>query len=101
VFLDEVHAVRGLLAVWVSHIHADHHLGLLAVLARRRQMGCGPLLVVGPCDVHSWLDEYVAFQPLDFVFVDAAGMCAPVDGATPLPADPYARCPLPPPVSAC
>ena len=38
-------------AVWISHIHADHHVGLPRLLnARKRLLGdnCPPLLVIGP-----------------------------------------------------
>jgi len=36
--------------VWISHMHADHHLGLLHVLELRAalQPGGPPLLVIGP-----------------------------------------------------
>ncbi|GAM22769.1 hypothetical protein SAMD00019534_059440 [Acytostelium subglobosum LB1] len=42
--------------VWISHIHSDHHLGLLGLLERRAQIlkqrsggvGSTPLVVIGP-----------------------------------------------------
>jgi len=30
--------LASLTGVWISHIHADHHLGLLRVLAERRAL---------------------------------------------------------------
>ena len=45
---DAARRVSELHAVWVSHMHADHHGGLYPLLARRAAMGCGPLLVIGP-----------------------------------------------------
>ncbi len=43
--------IANLRAVWISHIHADHHVGLPRLLnARKRLLGhdCPPLLVIGP-----------------------------------------------------
>ena len=46
----ELTLARQLKAVWISHPHADHHLGLLRVLSERRRLlvmaGCFTLLVV-------------------------------------------------------
>lgn len=49
--------VAALQAVWVSHRHADHALGLGAVLAAR-PANAPPLLVVGPSEVGRWLDTW-------------------------------------------
>jgi ribonuclease Z len=55
--VDEV--TTSLQAVWISHMHADHHLGLLTVLAVR--MGTvPPLLVIGPPQLGLFLKEYCA-----------------------------------------
>lgn len=43
--------VVGLKAVWISHIHADHHVGLPRLLNVRQQLmgpDAPPLLVLGP-----------------------------------------------------
>lgn len=43
--------VANLQAVWISHIHADHHVGLPRLLNARKQLlghDCPPLLVIGP-----------------------------------------------------
>jgi ribonuclease Z len=48
-------------AVFVTHIHADHHLGLPKFLELRSQamarsgMRAKPLLVVGPKVLYKWL----------------------------------------------
>ena len=81
--------VRDLKCVWISHTHADHHLGLLSLLAKRppppppppspshakeggdeqqqqqeeqeEQEGFAPpLLVMGPERLRNWLAEYSA-----------------------------------------
>ncbi|XP_053309228.1 zinc phosphodiesterase ELAC protein 2 [Spea bombifrons] len=51
-------------AVFISHIHADHHTGLLSVLLER-QRACKskgkaftPVLVVGPSLIMTWLNQY-------------------------------------------
>ena len=50
--------IRRLKCVWISHIHADHHVGLPSILARRRALtGDGaetdPIVVVGPKDLRT------------------------------------------------
>lgn len=40
--------VAGLAAVWISHRHADHMLGLPCLLAHRPRR-CPPLLIIGGC----------------------------------------------------
>ena len=43
-----------------SHMHADHHVGLVSVLAARasRHPSLPPLLVVGPTHLGTWLNTY-------------------------------------------
>ncbi|XP_045149398.1 zinc phosphodiesterase ELAC protein 2 isoform X1 [Echinops telfairi] len=62
---DEVDRVLGTLAaVFVSHLHADHHTGLLnLVLQRERALASlgqplHPLLVVAPTQLRAWLQQY-------------------------------------------
>ncbi|GLE03815.1 hypothetical protein PINS_up012726 [Pythium insidiosum] len=61
--------VRRLKCVWISHNHADHHLGLLRLLSYRQSLGqnvdgereaLSPLMVIGPTPVEHWLKEYAA-----------------------------------------
>lgn len=60
---DAVVEVAALCAVWVSHKHADHCLGLPALIAARPAT-CRPLLVIGPWAVREWLAEVRAAFPL-------------------------------------
>ena len=65
---DGVAAVlRRLTCVWVSHLHADHHLGLArllgAVTALRARGDQPPLLIVGPRGLGLWLATYTALLP--------------------------------------
>ena len=59
--------------VWVSHMHADHHLGLPALLEARARLapGAKPLLVVGPNLLQTWLRRAAAalHAPVAFNFV--------------------------------
>ena len=51
-----VDAVR---CVWISHMHADHHLGLVRVISERSKASAGvpPLPVIGPRPLGEWLHE--------------------------------------------
>ncbi|XP_006863574.1 PREDICTED: zinc phosphodiesterase ELAC protein 2 [Chrysochloris asiatica] len=62
---DEVDRVLGTLAaVFVSHLHADHHTGLLNILLQRERALASlgkpmcPLLVVAPSQLRPWLQQY-------------------------------------------
>lgn len=45
--------------VWISHMHADHHLGLLNVLAVRADISAEyPLIVAGPSQLNNFLTEF-------------------------------------------
>ena len=58
-------ALARLSLVWISHHHADHHLGLLRLLAAAsslRPPSAPPLLVVGPRAVGTFLAAYQALS---------------------------------------
>jgi ribonuclease Z len=44
-------------AVWISHPHADHHLGLIRLLKDRRQLGTEKLLIIAPTPIFRFLDD--------------------------------------------
>lgn len=58
--------------VLISHDHADHHLGLLLLLALRSQSKASqPLLVIGPLSMSYWLSEYCSHHDSSsFTFVN-------------------------------
>lgn len=68
----------------ISHMHADHHLGLLRILAIRQELehkggevGEG-LMVVGPPALKEWLDEYSSqIQALRYRFVPCHALNMP------------------------
>ena len=59
--------LRNLSAVFISHIHGDHHLGLIRIIQRQRELrrrtrGRGhDLVVIGPSLLAKWLGEYSLF----------------------------------------
>lgn len=62
--------------VWISHPHADHHLGLIHLILKRRQFlpasNFVPLLVIAPINVYSYLRDVSAIYPnlaSSFVFI--------------------------------
>jgi ribonuclease Z len=48
-------------AVWISHPHADHHLGILRLLSERKT-GV-PLILIAPPNLIDFLVEYEAIDP--------------------------------------
>lgn len=66
-------AVRGLRFIWISHIHGDHQIGLIRLLAQRRKLLKGtahePLIVIGPWPLKRFLDSYI-IEDLDLLFLD-------------------------------
>ncbi|KAJ3703724.1 hypothetical protein LUZ61_007429 [Rhynchospora tenuis] len=67
-------AVKKLRFIWVSHIHADHHTGLVRILALRshllKDMAHKPLLVIGPRPLERFLNAYAGLEDLDMQFLD-------------------------------
>jgi ribonuclease Z len=64
--IDEYRSrVRCIKAVWISHPHADHHLGLLRLLSERAAI-CGeddPIVLMAPPDMFAFLKEYQSVAP--------------------------------------
>lgn len=56
--------------IWISHMHADHHLGTLAVIkARMETTSAQPLVVLAPGALQSWLQAYSKLvEPIDYHF---------------------------------
>lgn len=44
--------------VFISHYHADHHLGLIEIMRQRRVCKEEPLLIVGPPQIRTWLEHF-------------------------------------------
>lgn len=70
-------ALNAVKVVWVSHMHADHHLGLPRIICQRT--ASQPLLVIGPTRLQEWLQEFAVLDRRlrdRFYFVDAASFLA-------------------------
>ena len=72
--------IKGIKAVWISHPHADHHLGLLRLLSERAAI-CGgsndPIVLMAPHDMYDFLQEYQTVVPeikQSYIFVDCYDM---------------------------
>ncbi|KDR80789.1 hypothetical protein GALMADRAFT_153220 [Galerina marginata CBS 339.88] len=60
-------ALRDLKCIFVSHMHADHHIGLAHIIVKRRQLDpppTEPLYVVSIRGIHLYLRELNAVQDL-------------------------------------
>lgn len=64
--------------VWISHIHADHHAGLVRIIAARKaarktlNLPEQPLVIVAPCLLQRFLAAYDNVEKMDMVFLDCA-----------------------------
>ncbi|KAF6004157.1 Zinc phosphodiesterase ELAC protein 2 [Cyanidiococcus yangmingshanensis] len=68
--------------IWISHMHADHHLGtgslvalrtrLAKELPRAERLGTAimPLLVLGPRLLGRWLETLAELEPLSYIFLN-------------------------------
>lgn len=70
----EVDTVLGKLrAVFISHLHADHHIGLVGLLkGRKRALPQSSVFLIAPKQIMSWLKLYhYCFEPVlqEFVLV--------------------------------
>jgi ribonuclease Z len=50
--------LKSLKAIYVSHLHADHHLGMLQLIKKRSLITKDSLLLIIPPAVHKWLESY-------------------------------------------
>lgn len=67
--------LRRLSFVWISHIHADHHVGLPTLLAARTRLlgrSCAPLVVIGPRPLRRSLLSCASLEPMRFRFIDCS-----------------------------
>ncbi|KAJ3186448.1 hypothetical protein HDU85_007267 [Gaertneriomyces sp. JEL0708] len=61
--------LRNLRLLFISHMHADHHVGAIRILKERYKLLSGtpvlqPLYIVGPPHYHVWLREYADCEDL-------------------------------------
>ena len=70
--------LKELKLVWISHIHADHHVGLPGILTARQEafaregLEAPTIPVVGPRPLRRFLDSYEQLEYLGADFIDLA-----------------------------
>jgi ribonuclease Z len=97
-----IEILRGLKIVFISHIHADHHLGLLTLLYERRRLisSLKPgehwpvLVIIGPRQLKEWLSnfEFAVYGSNDnllYRFCDAEALTDPQQHESKFFADSY------------
>lgn len=57
----------GIKMIWISHEHADHHLGVPGICLKRSKYTSEPLVVVGPPRFISWLNKLNHSSPINFI----------------------------------
>ena len=50
--------MKKLKMIYVSHLHADHHLGLIDLLQRRRTLTDEKVVLIAPIQINTWLNFY-------------------------------------------
>jgi len=78
-----LHRVR---CIWISHMHADHHLGVGSLVALRTRLArelpqserlgtaMMPLMVLGPRLLGRWLEALAELEPMSYIFLDNAAL---------------------------
>lgn len=68
--------IKKLKAIYISHLHADHHIGLFAIMQMRQKI-CdetyAPILLLAPNEMEPWITFYKnEFEKIgtDFEFID-------------------------------
>ncbi|XP_015127939.1 ribonuclease Z, mitochondrial isoform X2 [Diachasma alloeum] len=61
--------LKSIKAIYVSHLHADHHLGLLSILQQRQCITKDPVFLFAPREIYSWLQIYhLKFEHINQLF---------------------------------
>src|SRR3989338_10755774 len=51
--------LKNLKCIWISHLHADHHLGLAYLLEKRSKLTSEDVVIVGQGRIKEALSEYL------------------------------------------
>jgi len=73
-------AVAKLKLIWISHIHADHHVGLARLLRVRQAIlgrSCEPIVLVGPKPLRQVLVSLGRLEALSYMWVDGINLVPP------------------------
>jgi ribonuclease Z len=80
--------LRDLRAIFISHMHADHHLGVMRILVKRAALmgpNAPPLLIIAPPHYRNWIEEYNTIEPLNYILFNAYDLSFPAPPQTRLP----------------
>ena len=80
---DAMERIKGLRAVWLSHRHADHHVGLPLLLATRRRLlpDAAAIPLFGPFPLRKVLSACGKIEDLGFEWHDQYSLCPREQGA--------------------
>jgi len=75
--------IKGLRAIWLSHRHADHHVGMPLLLATRRQLlpDAPAIPLFGPFPMRKVLSACGKIEDLAFEWHDQYSICPREQGA--------------------
>ncbi|RWS14896.1 hypothetical protein B4U79_08996 [Dinothrombium tinctorium] len=65
---DAENELRKLKGIFVSHHHADHHLGLIEFLKKRETLNVDPLIAILPSAVGDWLKQYDYYEKISHLY---------------------------------
>lgn len=80
---DAKRRIKELRAIWISHRHADHHVGVSRVLALRRQLlpaDVAPLPVFGPPPLRRVLSACNKLEAMHYTWIDQYCICPQEQG---------------------
>ncbi|KAJ3262626.1 Zinc phosphodiesterase ELAC protein 2 [Boothiomyces macroporosus] len=66
--------VKDMKLIFISHMHADHHLGLFELLNFRRKITKDKICIVGPYPMFEWIRDYSEVEDIGIesaVFIDS------------------------------
>mmetsp|Transcript_42264 Transcript_42264/g.47210 ORF Transcript_42264/g.47210 Transcript_42264/m.47210 type:complete len:900 (-) Transcript_42264:115-2814(-) len=71
--------LKNIKAVWISHPHADHHLGIIRLLEERARLlsDHDPIVLIAPPSILSFLKEYELIKPRvagSYTFLDCRAL---------------------------
>ncbi|EGG18278.1 hypothetical protein DFA_03772 [Cavenderia fasciculata] len=67
------YVLAGLRVIWISHLHADHHLGTPGILQKRLELEkrdnikLPPVIVIAPQSIITWLNKTDKVRPLGHI----------------------------------
>lgn len=73
--------IRQLKCIFISHMHADHHLGVIRMLTKRNELmgpSAPPLLIVAPPHFKNWISEYDTVEKLNYTLYSTYDLVYPV-----------------------